>query len=88
MVQIAQEQQANGLMPAYAPLTGDDFMVILDSNCLWIRSLYSYLLYSGDYETVKELLPFAERLMKLLNSYTNKLEMIDSPPFALSLIHI
>ncbi|MDC3178960.1 alpha-L-rhamnosidase N-terminal domain-containing protein [Flavobacteriales bacterium] len=87
LVQIAQEQQANGLMPAYAPLTGDDFMVILDSNCLWIRSLYSYLLYSGDYKTVKELLPFAERLMKLLNSYTNKLEMIDSPPFAYWLDH-
>ena len=87
LIQIAQEQQANGLMPAYAPLTGDDYMVILDSNCLWIRSLFSYLLYSGDYKTVKELLPYAERLMKLLDSYTNELGMIDSPPFAYWLDH-
>ncbi len=87
LVQVAQEQQANGLMPAYAPLTGDGYMVILDSNCLWIRSLYSYLLYSGDYKTVKELLPSAERLMNLLNSYTNESGMLDSPPFSYWLDH-
>jgi len=74
-------------MPAYAPLTGDDYMVILDSNCLWIRSLYSYLLYSGDYKTINELLPSADKLMNLLNSYTNEMGMLDSPPFAYWLDH-
>ncbi|MBG7630579.1 MAG: alpha-L-rhamnosidase N-terminal domain-containing protein, partial [Bacteroidetes bacterium] len=80
LIQVAQEQEANGMMPAYAPLTGDDYMTILDSNCLWVRSLYNYLLYSGDYITVKELLPAAEKLMTLLNSYTNALGMLDNPP--------
>lgn len=87
LIQVAQEQQANGLMPAYAPLAKDDYMVILDSNCLWIRSLYSYLLYSGDKNTVSELLPAAEKLMDLLHTYTNTMGMIDSPPYAYWLDH-
>jgi len=87
LLQVAQEQQANGLMPAYAPLAKDDYMVILDSNCLWIRSLYNYLLYSGDYITVKELLPAAQKLMHLLNSYTNELGMLENPPYSYWLDH-
>ncbi|MDH3323552.1 MAG: hypothetical protein OEM04_11215, partial [Flavobacteriaceae bacterium] len=87
LIQVAQEQEANGLMPAYAPLASDDYMVILDSNCLWVRSLYNYLLYSGDFETVKELLPAAQKLMNLLDSYTNALGMLDSPPFSYWLDH-
>lgn len=85
--QTAQEQEANGIMPAYAPRAGSDYMVIMDSNCLWIRSLRNYLLYSGDYKTVKELLPSAKKLMALLHSYTNTLGMIDSPPYAYWLDH-
>ena len=61
LTQIAQEQQANGMMPAYAPLTGHDDMVILDSNCFWIRGLRNYLLYSGDRTTARELLPTARK---------------------------
>lgn len=87
LIQVAQEQQANGLMPAYAPLTGDDYMVILDSNCMWIRSLYNYFLYSGDIKTVIELLPAAEKLMELLGSFTNDLDMLDSPPYSYWLDH-
>jgi alpha-L-rhamnosidase len=87
LLQVAQEQEPNGIMPAYAPLTGTDFMIILDSNCLWIRSLYNYLLYSGDFVTVKELLPAAEKLITLLNSYTNELGMIDNPPYSYWLDH-
>jgi len=87
LVQVAQEQQANGLMPAYAPLVKDDYMVILDSNCLWIRSLYNYLLYTGDYKTVRDLLPSAQKLMTLLHSYTNELGMLDSPPYSYWLDH-
>lgn len=87
LVQIAQEQQANGLMPAYAPRSGNDFMVILDSNCLWIRSLHDYLLYSGDRETTRCLLPAARQLMKFLERYTNELGLLDSPPFPYWLDH-
>ncbi|TMU57319.1 family 78 glycoside hydrolase catalytic domain [Flagellimonas algicola] len=87
LVQTAQEQQANGIMPAYAPAASDDYMVILDSNCLWIRSLHNYLLYSGDLKTVKELLPAAKKLMHLLDSFTNKMGMIENPPYPYWLDH-
>lgn len=87
LVQVAQEQEPNGIMPAYAPAAGNDFMIILDSNCLWIRSLRNYLLYSGDDKTVRELLPAAKKLMDLLHSYTGALGMIDNPPYAYWLDH-
>jgi hypothetical protein len=87
LMQIAEEQQANGMMPAYAPRTGDDFMVILDSNCFWIRSLHDYLLYSGDEETVRALLPSAFELMQLLQSYTDDQALLSNPPYAYWLDH-
>lgn len=87
LIQTAQEQQANGIMPAYAPAASDDYMVILDSNCLWIRSLHNYLLYSGDYKTTKVLLPSAQKLMQLLDSFTSDLGMIDDPPYPYWLDH-
>jgi len=85
--QIAEEQQANGMMPAYAPRTGDDFMVILDSNCFWVRSLRDYLLYSGDEETVRALLPAALKLMDLFQGYTDNYGLLNSPPYAYWLDH-
>jgi hypothetical protein len=87
LIQVAQEQEANGMMPAYAPLAGDDYMVIMDANCLWIRGLHNYFLYSGDSVTIKNLLPAAEKLMSLLHSYTNSLGLVDQPPYAYWLDH-
>ncbi|MCP5109564.1 MAG: family 78 glycoside hydrolase catalytic domain [bacterium] len=87
LMQVAQEQQANGMMPAYAPLTGDDYMIILDSNCLWVRGLRNYLLYSGDRKTARELLPAAGKLMGLLDSFTSDLGLLDSPPYPYWLDH-
>lgn len=87
LLQTSQEQEPNGLMPAYAPLATKDYMVILDSNCLWIRSLYNYYLYSGDEITIHQLLPKAKELMELLHSFTNDLGMIDNPPYAYWLDH-
>jgi len=87
LVQIAQEQLANGMMPAYAPRHGNDFMVILDSNCFWIKGLHQYFLYSGDAKTVRQLLPAARKLLDLLNSYVNALGMIHSPPYPYWLDH-
>ena len=87
LVQVAQEQEANGMMPAYAPLAADDYMIIMDSNCLWIRSLREYFLHSGDEITVRQLLPAARKLMALLHSYTNNLGLIDNPPYPYWLDH-
>ena len=87
LVQVAQEQDANGIMPAYAPLGKDDYMVILDSNCLWIRSFWTYFLYSEDTKTVKELLPAASKLMDLMHGFTNDLGMMYNPPYPYWLDH-
>ncbi|MBX2874028.1 MAG: family 78 glycoside hydrolase catalytic domain [Saprospiraceae bacterium] len=87
LVQVAQEQEANGMMPAYAPLAADDYMIIMDSNCLWIRSLRDYFLHTGDVITVQQLLPAAQKLMALLHSYTNELGLIDNPPYPYWLDH-
>ena len=87
LLQVAQEQLANGIMPAYAPLANNEYMIILDSNCLWIRSLYNYFLYSGDEITVKQLLPSAKKLIDLLHSYTNDFGLIDKPPYPYWLDH-
>jgi alpha-L-rhamnosidase len=87
LMQIAQEQLPNGIMPAYAPRHGDDFMVILDSNCFWLKGLYQYLLYSGDRETTRDFLPTARQLLQLLNEYTNDDGLIDGPPYPYWLDH-
>ncbi|VGO16394.1 hypothetical protein PDESU_04985 [Pontiella desulfatans] len=88
LIQIAQEQLANGMMPAYAPRHGGDFMVILDSNCFWIRGLHQYLIHSGDEETVRALLPAARKLMELFAGYSNQDGLIDSPPYPYWLDHV
>jgi hypothetical protein len=62
-------------------------MVILDSNCLWVRSLRDYLLYSGDEGFVRTMLPAARRLMDLLHGFVNPQQVLDSPPFAYWLDH-
>lgn len=87
LIQTAQEQLANGLMPAYGPLQTNDFMVILDSNSLWIRSLKNYYLYSGDKKTVEHLLPAASKMLALLKTFTNQDGLIDNPPYAYWLDH-
>ncbi len=88
LIQVAQEQEPNGIMPAYAPLGRDDYMIIMDSNCLYIRSLKNYYLFSGDQTTLKQLLPSAVKLMELLHSYTNEKGMIDNPPYPYWLDHV
>jgi hypothetical protein len=85
--QISEEQLPNGIMPAYAPRHGADFMVILDSNCFWIRGLHQYLLYSGDRTTTKDLLPAARKLLDLLDSFTTTDGLIDNPPYPYWLDH-
>jgi hypothetical protein len=68
-------------MPAYAPLSGDDDMVILDSNTAWVRGLRAFYLYTGDEVSVRSLLPAARTLMQWLHSYTDARGLIDRPPY-------
>ena len=74
-------------MPAYAPLKSNDYMIILDSNLLWIRSLYQYYLFSGDRITTQRLLGSALKLMTLIHSFTDDLGLINNPPYPYWLDH-
>ncbi len=87
LMQVAQEQMADGIMPAFAPLPTKDYMVILDSNCFWIKSLRNYFLYGGDVESIRQLMPTAKRLMNFLDGFTNENGLIDNPPYAYWLDH-
>lgn len=87
LIQTAEEQEANGIMPAYAPLKSDDYMIILDSNLLWIRSLYQYYLFSGDRTTTESLLGSAHKLLQLIHSFTDDLGLINNPPYPYWLDH-
>ena len=87
LIQTTQEQEANGIMPAYAPLKSNDYMIILDSNLLWIRSLYQYYLFSGDRITTQKLLGSALKLMTLIHSFTDDLGLINNPPYPYWLDH-
>jgi alpha-L-rhamnosidase len=87
LVQIAQEQEPNGILPSYAPLTGDDYMVILESGLFWLMSLRDYLLYSGDEATTRQLIPAAERAINRYIEMTNEVGLIDNPPYAYWLDH-
>ncbi len=87
LTQIAQEQLADGTMPAYAPRHGDDFMVILDSNCFWLKGLKQYLFYSGDSETVSSLVPSALKLIELFLTFCSPDGIIENPPYPYWLDH-
>jgi alpha-L-rhamnosidase len=87
LMQTAEEQEANGIMPAYAPLKSNDYMIILDSNLLWIRSLCQYYLFSGDRITTQKLMWNAYKLMELLHSFTNDSGLINNPPYSYWLDH-
>lgn len=87
LIQTAEEQEANGIMPAYAPLKSDDYMIILDSNLLWIRSLYQYYLFSGDRISTQKLMGSALKLMGLTHSFTDDLGLINNPPYPYWLDH-
>jgi hypothetical protein len=87
LVQVAQEVEPNGMFLAYGPFLDDDYMVILDSNMLWLRSLHNYYLYSGDRATVESLLPTAFKLLDLVTTYTNDDGLIDNPPYSYWLDH-
>jgi alpha-L-rhamnosidase len=87
LLQAAQEQYANGVMPSYAPLFNKDYMVIIESSFFWIRGLRNYLLYTGDYEFVNEMLPTAFKTIEYLYSFTDSLGLFTNPPYAYWLDH-
>lgn len=87
LIQIAQQQEPDGILPSYAPLTGDDFMVILESGLFWVRGLRDYLLFSGDVTSVRALLPVASKTLARMREMTNNAGLIEDPPYPYWLDH-
>jgi hypothetical protein len=87
LVQIAQQQEPDGILPSYAPLTGDDFMVILESGLFWVRGLRDYLLFTGDADTARTLLPVATKVLGRMHEITNRSGLIEDPPYPYWLDH-
>lgn len=81
LIQNADEQEPNGTLGAYAPMTDGRFMPFLDAQFFWIMSWRDYLLYSGDVATARRLLPVAQRVMQRLAELTQSDGLIADPPY-------
>lgn len=86
LVQHAQNQLPNGIMPMWAPWgiynASKQIPGIYEANHFWLMALRDYYLYSGDEETVRELLPNAERLAKAMNEIQFKNNLVHLPPYS------
>jgi hypothetical protein len=90
LVQIAQEQQKNGLFPVKAPkefMPKVGFDSFLDGSIFWVMGLHDYFLHTGDTSTVRELLPSAASFLDLLRGWENKDGIIESPPYSYWIDH-
>ncbi|MBP7141004.1 MAG: hypothetical protein KBA71_03785, partial [Opitutaceae bacterium] len=81
LLQNAQEQEPNGALGAYAPMTDGRFMPFLDAQFFWIMSWHDYLLFSGDSATATRLLPAAQRAMDRLAELARPSGLITDPPY-------
>jgi hypothetical protein len=90
LVQIAQEQQSNGLFPVKAPkefMPTNRFDSFLDGSIFWVMGLHDYFLHTGDTSTVRELLPSAVKFLNLLRGWENDEGIIESPPYGYWIDH-
>jgi len=85
LVQHAQNQLPNGIMPMWAPWgvykASKQVPGIYEANPLWLMALRDYYLYSGDEVTVRELLPNATRLANAMNEIQFKDNLVYRPPY-------
>ena len=86
LVQHAQNQLPNGIMPMWAPWgvykASKQVPGIYEASPLWLMALRDYYLYSGDETTVRELLPNAEKLAIAMNEIQFKDNLIHLPPYS------
>jgi len=86
LVQHAQNQLPNGIMPMWAPWgvynASKQVPGIYEANHFWLMALHDYYLYSGDETTVRELLPNAEKLAKAMNEIQFKDNLVYLPPYS------
>jgi len=81
LLQNAEEQEPDGALGGYAPVTDGRFMPFLDVQFFWIMSWRDYLLYSGDDATTRRLLPNALRVMQRLAEQTTPDGLLTYPVY-------
>lgn len=81
LIQNADEQEPNGNLGMYAPMTEGRFSPFLDAQFFWLMSWRDYLLYSGDVSTTRRLLPIARRAMQRLAELVHPNGLITDPPY-------
>lgn len=84
LIQHAQDQLPNGIMPMWAPwgiYEGNTQVPgILEASHFWLMGLHDYYLHSGDSITVASLLDNAERCANALLDLQIKDNLITKPP--------
>ncbi|MBE7536874.1 MAG: alpha-L-rhamnosidase N-terminal domain-containing protein [Opitutaceae bacterium] len=81
LLQNAQEQEPDGTLGAYAPMTDGQYMPYLDVQFFWLMSWRDYLLFSGDTATTRQLLPAARRVMARLAELADVDGLLVDPPY-------
>jgi alpha-L-rhamnosidase len=83
LIQHAQNQQPNGVLPMFAPdhPQGHNFPGILESDLFWQMSLYDYYMQTADKETVKSLLINLKRNLLAFDELENRDGLIENPPY-------
>jgi hypothetical protein len=81
LMQVALEQQSDGILPASAPRFETKGQRFLDASLFWIYGLHDYFLHSGDSLTSFMLLPAAEKVLDTFRKWENKNGFVESPPY-------
>ena len=77
--QHAYSQMPNGSLRAYTSSDlAPDWILMTSYNMLWLNMLCDYVLFSGDSDSVRPLLPTAKRLINYLCSQRNEQGIIDT----------
>lgn len=85
LVQHAQNQLHNGIMPMWEPWgiysSSQQIPGIFEANHFWLMGLHDYYLFTGDEKTTRELLVNAERCANAINQIQFKDNLIFKPPY-------
>jgi hypothetical protein len=86
LVQHAQNQLPDGIMPMWAPwgiYEGETNVPgIFEANHFWLMGLHDYYLFTGDEKTTRELLVNAERCAQAIHQVQRKDNLIYKPPYS------
>lgn len=81
LVQNAGEQEPDGTLGAFAPISDGRYMPFLDAQFFWLMGWRDYHLYSGDEASVRRLLPAARRVLERLATLAGPDGLIVDPPY-------